>query len=222
MIKAQVPSHDILNPIYIEDMQTDPHDSNTVSFQHPSHDITFSHEFITSEMEKFGLTADGCHKCSQLVQHFQDPRSLHDKVSENQIVWIQNPDAIMTCPLPNLKVPVHDPSNINIVQPHNRPCGFVRVSQVAKHIKDNGEFIRIVKGATVSILKNIISRPLATREVQFKLNQDIDTNVLISLNDFLQQPDVIARGINKLNVHNYLTAAGLLLMFNPQSQSSKV
>ena len=70
---AQVNSHDILDPIYIEDMQSDLHSSNTVSFQHPSEDITFSHEFIISEMEKFGLTAEGCHNCSQLVQHFQDP-----------------------------------------------------------------------------------------------------------------------------------------------------
>ena len=58
----------------------------------------------------------------------------------------------MTCPLPNLKVPIHDPSNINIVQPHNCPCGFVWVSRVAQHIKDNGEFIRMAKGATSSIL----------------------------------------------------------------------
>ena len=70
MIKAKVHSQDILNPIYIENLQTDPHNSNTVTFQHPSHDITFSHEFIISEIEKFGLTEDGCHKCSQLVQYF--------------------------------------------------------------------------------------------------------------------------------------------------------
>ena len=128
MIKTRVPSQDILNPIYIQDLQTHPHNSNTVSFQHPSHNITFSHEFITSEMGKLDITADSCHKCSQLVQYFQDPRSLHDKVSENQIVWIKNPDAIMTCPLPDLEVPVYDPSNINIIQPHNRPRSFVRVS----------------------------------------------------------------------------------------------
>ena len=60
------------------------------------------------------------------------------------------------------------------------------------------------------------------QEVQFKLNQDIDSKVIVSLKDFLEQPNVISRGINKHNVHNYLTVARLLLMFNPQSQSSKV
>ena len=53
MIKAKVHSQDILNPIYIEDLQTYPHNSNTVTFQHPSHDITFSHEFIISEIDNF-------------------------------------------------------------------------------------------------------------------------------------------------------------------------
>ena len=84
MIKARVPSHNILNSIHIDDLQGHPYSSNTATFQHPSHDITFSHEFIMSEMEKFDLTAEGCQKCSELVQHFQDPRSLHDKLSENQ------------------------------------------------------------------------------------------------------------------------------------------
>ena len=98
----------------------------------------------------------------------------------------------MKCPFPNLTVPIHDLSNINIQQPHDRRRGFIHVSRIAKHIEDNGEFIKMAKGATASILKNLISRPLATKEVQFKLNQDIDTKVLISLKDFLQEPDVIS------------------------------
>ena len=189
---AHATSHGILDPIYIEDIQSGPHNSNTVSFQHPSEDITFSHQFIVSEMEKFGLTSEGCHNGSKLIKHFQDPRSLHDKISENQIVWVKNPDAIMKCPLPHLQVPLYDLSNINIEQPHTRHSGFITVSRVAKHIKDNGDFIKMAKGATHSILKNLISRPLAMKEVQFKLNQDIDTNVLVSLKDFLKQPDVFA------------------------------
>ena len=80
----------------------------------------------------------------------------------------------------------------------------------------------MAKGATSAILRNLTSRPLATKEVQYKLNQDIDSKVLVSLQDFLQQPNVISRGINQHNVHNYLTTAGFLLVFNPQSQSSKV
>ena len=66
---------------------------------------------------------------------------------KTKIVWIQNPDAVMKCPLPDLKVPVHDPSNISVVHPHDRPRGYVQVSHVAKHIQDNGEFIRMAKGA---------------------------------------------------------------------------
>ena len=114
-----VTKHNILDPVYIYDIQNDPHKSNTITFQDPSQDIKFSHDFIVSEIEKFGLVEDGCHKCSQLVKHFQDPRSLHDKIAENQIIWIKYPESIMKNPFPNLTTPIFDPSNINVQQPHN-------------------------------------------------------------------------------------------------------
>ena len=47
--------------------------------------------------------------------------------------------------------------------------------------------------------------PLASQEVNFKICQDVDSKVLISLRNFLKQHDVQARGINSSNVHNYLT-----------------
>ena len=46
--------------------------------------------------------------------------------------------------------------------------------------------------------------------------------MLISLKEFLHLPDVAGRGITEQNLHQYLTAATLLIVLNPNSQSSKV
>ena len=63
---------------------------------------------------------------------------------------------------------------------------------------------------------------MAVKEIQYKLNTDLDSNILISLRDFLKQKDVQNRGITQHNVHQYLAVASLTLVYNPQSSSSKV
>ena len=96
---AQDDELNILDPISLDDVQSPSIETDPVSYQHPVYDIQFSHDFIISELDKFNIPLDGCNKCSQLVQHFTDPHSLHDKVSEQQIRWIKHNDAIMRPPL---------------------------------------------------------------------------------------------------------------------------
>ena len=145
-----------------------------------------------------------------------------DKLAEEQIIWVKIPNAIMKNPAPHLSRPIFDPCNIDVKLPESRPRGYVQVTRLVKDIADNSEFIKIGRAATCSILKSLSTRPLAVQEVQYKLNTDVDSNVLISLSDFLQQADVKSYGITQHNVHQYLAISGLLLVYNPQSQSSKV
>ena len=211
----------LLQPISI-DLDNEISDETKVTFQHPVNDIVFSHEFIISELNKFDLSVEGCLKCSKVLGHFMDPKSLYDKLAEDNITWIKNPESILTNPCPNIKIPISDPKNVYLSKPDTRPRGFIKVTRIAEHIQDSGEFIKIAKGATIGVLRNLKSRPLAAKEIQFKLNQDMDSKVLISLKDFLKLDEVIDQGISQDNVHRFLTAAGLLMVFNPQSSSSQV
>jgi hypothetical protein len=186
-------------------------------------DITFSHDYITAELDKFNLDIEGCMKCNGTLSHFSDPRSLYDKIGENRIIWIKNPEALMTTPqLRNEKIPIYDLQKLSTTNNAKRPRGHIQLSRVTEKIQDKGEFRRIAMAATYAILHSLKTRPLAIKEVQFKINIDIDNKVLVSLTEFLQYPQVIAQGITASNVNHYLTSAGLILVFNPQSDSSKV
>ena len=57
--------------------------------------------------------------------------------------------------------------------------------------------------------------------MQFKLNQDIDRGLLVSLDDFLNREEVKQQGYTQDNILDYLTAYVLLLVFNPSSTSTK-
>ena len=118
----------------------------------------------------------------------------------------------MKNPAPHLSKPIFDPCNIDVKLPESRPRGYVQVSRLVKDIADNSEFIKIGRAATCSILKSLSMHPLSVQEVQYKLNTNVESNVLISLSDFLQQSDVKSHGITQHNVHQYLAISGLLLL----------
>ena len=128
----------------------------------------------------------------------------------------------MAHPYTDLKVSIFDIPNIHVKPPINQPTGRIQVSWVSTHIEDNGDFFRLARSSSATILKTLSTRPLATKELLFKLNQDIDSEVLVSLKDFLNRPDVKDRDITKFNVHNYLMTMALILVTNPHNQSSKI
>ena len=54
----------ILDPIYLTELGSHKgEDLQTVTYQDPAHDIIFSHQFIASKVEKFGLLIDSCLQC---------------------------------------------------------------------------------------------------------------------------------------------------------------
>ena len=56
----------ILDPVYI-DFNEQNRAKQCDTFQHPDNDVIFSHLFIASEIDKYGLTQDGCAQCSQVT-----------------------------------------------------------------------------------------------------------------------------------------------------------
>ena len=105
----------LLDPIFLEENQFDT-SHNMAATYHDLQDIMFSHKFISSEIQKFGLDTEGCINCSQLVKHFVDPCSLYDALIENKIEWIKLSHSELKCPYPKSLTPIYDPSNINVVQ----------------------------------------------------------------------------------------------------------
>ena len=133
----------------------------------PDYDISFNHDDITEDVNKFNLLLDGCCMCSPLVEHFADTWSLHDKLSKEKITWVPHNLAKMSCPHPKIKIPVWDPSNINVTHSDTWPRSHVKVHRLAKIIgsTSNSEFIKIAMGATSSILKSHHKKPFAMKEI---------------------------------------------------------
>ena len=191
------------------------------SYIHPR-EVHFDHAFIVTDAEKFSLEKHGCHKCSPLTSHFSDIRSNYDTLAEKSIRWVQSPNAIMTNPFPGLKTPCWNPENIAIAHPDTRPRGTVKVSRIYQNIDNKDSFKKIAKNATCSVLRNLRNRPLAVKELDYKIKQDVDNSLLIPLEDFLLKPEVISQGFNKDNIANYLIASAILLVYNPNSTSTKI
>ena len=68
----------------MEEYHEGPADTAVTSYHDPQ-DIVLSHQYISLEIQKFGLDISGCSNCSALTKHLVDPRSLYDTLSENQI-----------------------------------------------------------------------------------------------------------------------------------------
>ena len=161
----------VLNTLKLDktDLIPDKHDDELVLYNQHPREIIFSHQFIQSEIERFDLVNEGCGNCNLLSRHFEDPRSNFDRLTEAGISWIQHPSAIMTSPFPNIKQPAWDPVNVDVIHPESRPRGFIHVKRICKKLDDQGEFIKIAKAATASVLRNLKVRPLAVDEVNYKL-----------------------------------------------------
>ena len=156
MIKVgnSVNNNTLLDKIPMEEYHEGPVDNNIASYHDPQ-DIVLSHQYITSEVKKFGIDITGCSNCSALTRHLVDPRSLYDTLSQNKIEWIKLDNSQLICPYPQLKNPIYDPSNINHPQNPNRPKGIIRVTRLFKDIPDVADFSLIAKQATCSVLRSL-------------------------------------------------------------------
>ena len=137
--------------IYKDDINT-AKESGVTTFQ-STKGIVFSYQYITNELEKFNLNLESCPKCGPAHQHFIDPKSHYDTLTEQGITWIQSSNAKMQSPFPTLKTYMHDPTKIKCKHPTDRPKGFIKVKRQCKKIEDHGEFMHIAKQPPSLILQ---------------------------------------------------------------------
>ena len=57
------------------------------------------------------------------------------------------------------------------------------------------EFCHTARLSSLSALKTLQHKPETARELTFKLHEDVDNGVLVSLEDFLKLPEVKESGI---------------------------
>ena len=108
----------ILAPIYLDELSSYKDEGQQIiTYQDPACDIVFSHQFIASKVEKFGLLIDSCLQCSPFIKHFTDQRSVNDTIAGQNIVWIKFPESLMQNPFPDLTTPITDPSMVTVKQP---------------------------------------------------------------------------------------------------------
>ena len=82
-VSQSFPPKSLLDLIPIEDYENSTQDAAT-SFHDPE-EIVMSHQYLSSEIQKFGLDLNNCINCSPLIKHLIDLRSLYETISENKI-----------------------------------------------------------------------------------------------------------------------------------------
>ena len=75
----------------------------------------------------------------------------------------------MMNPYLHLKIPITDPSMTNYKPAATRLKGFVQVTRQARHIDDQGEFVKIAKSSSVGLLRSLVGKPLITQEIGYKI-----------------------------------------------------
>ena len=143
----------ILDQIHLNLEDEKDYDTNDLTFKDPIKDIVFDHEFVVQEIAKYDLSFDGCSNCNQVMRHFEDMRSMTDAIAQREISWCKFPEAIMTCPHPELRTKVTDPMNMHLPPVTMRPRGYIQVKRQAEPLHDNREFLSMARRQTLSILK---------------------------------------------------------------------
>ena len=74
--------------------------------------------------------------------------------------------------------------------------------------------------SSISALKTLTSKPNIVKELSYKLEEDVRNGILVSLEDFLQLPEVKKSGINAGNCDDYIISFPLQLVTNVNSKST--
>ena len=125
-------------------------------------------------------------------------------------------------PYRSLKLPIFDVSNIGVQHPPNRPCGKIHLKRQASPIHEKNTFVRTARYSSLSALKKLKNKPHMSRELGFKLSQDVDSGVLLKISDFLELPEVKAAGITATNYHQFVVPSPIHIVANLGSRSSPI
>ena len=77
------PEINVLKPLELTDLpDIKEKDSNSLDPK-----LIFSHDFISGEINEFGLHNNFCQKCNPLLSHFANLESAHDAIYRNHVSW---------------------------------------------------------------------------------------------------------------------------------------
>merc|ERR1712237_114897 len=141
-------------------------------------DLEFDNAYTNEVIEKFSLTPILCHKCNDLSKYFLDPSYHINKKYIENARWVLNANAVNSMdidPYRSLKLPIFDVSNIGVQHPSNRPMGKIHLVRQASQIHEKNTFVRTARYSSLSALKKLKNKPHMSKELAFKLSQDVDS-----------------------------------------------
>ena len=164
-----------------------------------THDLEFDSFYIENMIEKFSLTPILCSKCSDLTQHLMDPEFYTNELYVKNARWVRNKDAVCTMDIPpynELTLPIYDIANIKVRHPANRIMGKIHLVREVSEVKQRSTFMQAARISSLSALKKLADKPFMSKEIGFKLSEDVNQGVLVKLKDFLQLEEVKKLGID--------------------------
>ena len=147
----------------------------------------------------YSLNPTLCSNCCPATKYFQTPEPYIQKLYDETVKWKLREGASPSIDIPpykGLKDPVYVPGNIRVRHPPNRPRGHIILKRQMTELSGVKEFCHTARLSSLSALKTLQHKPETARELTFKLHEDVDNGVLVSLEDFLKLPEVKESGIN--------------------------
>ena len=162
----------------------------------------FSHEYILEHLETYLLNPTLCTNCCPATKYFQSPEPYIQQLYDDTVKWKLRDGAILSVDVPpytGLKDPVYAPGNIKVRHPPSRPRGHIILKRQMTELSGVKEFCHTARLSSLAALKTLQHKPETARELTFKLHEDVNNGVLVSLEDFLKLPEVRESGINESN-----------------------
>ena len=214
-------------PSFLPNIEQKPHVKrmDIISNLEDVKNLEFDSEYITDMIEKFSVTPILCNKCNDLSKHFMSPEFYTNELYIQNARWVPKKEAIVSMnmfPYNKLTTPVFDIANINILHPNERPMGKIHLVREASELKDKQSFINAARNSSLSALKRLKDKPYMSQELEYKLAQDVDSGVLMKLEEFLKLDEVKEKGIDKYNAHELVCPSPIHIVCNPVSKSSPV
>ena len=188
-------------------------------------DLEFSHEHINDMVERFALNPIQCNSCNDLSKVFMNPEYHYNELYVRNARWVLNKNSILSMdvePYKSLKIPLFDIRNINFKHSKTRPRGKIHIRREISDVKDKFPFVQAARTSSTYVLKKLVGKPAISKEIAFKLSEDIDQGILLKLDDFLKLDEVKKEGINRDNVSEYVVPSPLHVVGNPGSNSSPI
>ena len=100
--------------------------------------------------------------------------------------------------------------------------GKIHLVREASELRDKHSFVSTARVSSLSALSKLKNKPYMSQELEYKLAQDVDSGILMKLEDFLELDEVKKKGIDKYNAHELVCPSPVHIVCNPSSKSTPV